>query len=176
MNKFMFINNSIWLSSTKQRQSTCFSKIVVIFSLILLLSGCLTTGPSDIDFTYKINATKDINPSVNNVASPVVIRIYQLSDKVAFENASYQTLLSSDLSAVSIANIKVSEYLLHPGMQTKDSMKMSQLVKFIGVAVGFRSTELVNWQQIIATPDSSFFSKSGITVDVSTLSVDLNPL
>lgn len=153
-----------------------FSKISFILLVATILNGCLSTQESTVDFTYIIKASADINPSIDNLPSPVVLRVYQLSNKINFEHSSYETLFNSDLNTLGTEYLKVSEYLIPPGTNKQEILQISKSAKYIGVAVGYRSIELVNWRIIIPTPTTKFWKSSGIAIQLDRVSVRVTSL
>jgi len=153
-----------------------FSKISFILLVATILNACSATQESTVDFTYIIKASADINPSIVNLPSPVVLRVYQLSSKINFEHSSYETLFNSDLNTLGAEYIMVSEYLIHPGTNKQEILKFSKSAKYIGVAAGYRSIELVNWRTIIPTPTNKFWESSGIAIQLDRVSVRVTSL
>lgn len=148
------------------------SKFIIIFFLFTLSIGCSTQqGERSVDFKYQITTSNDINPNINGEPSPVLVRVYQLSNKVNFQNAPYEALFDNEHSALGAEFININEYLVHPGTNNPVQLQISENVKYLGVAVGYRSIDMVNWRAVIAVPENHFWSDSGIEIKVDTLSV-----
>lgn len=148
------------------------SIFIITFILVVLSSGCsMQQGESNVDFKYQITASEDINPNINGEPSPVLVRVYQLSNKVNFQNAPYEALFDNVHTALGAEFISINEYLVHPGTNNPVELEISENVKYLGVAVGYRSIDMVNWRAVIAVPDNHFWNDSGIEIKVDTLSV-----
>lgn len=148
------------------------SKFMVVFLLITLSIGCTVKPEEDnVDFTYQITASHDINPNINGQPSPVLVRVYQLSNNVNFNNASYDALFDNEHSALGAEFISINEYLVHPNTSNPVQLQISKNVKYLGVAVGYRSIDMVNWRAVVAVPEEHFWSDLGIEIKVDTLSV-----
>ncbi|WCE31030.1 type VI secretion system lipoprotein TssJ [Vibrio sp. SCSIO 43137] len=77
-------------------------KLFVSLIAATLLSACSFFDDEVIQpkLTVKITAQDNINPNVNGKASPLELRIYQLSDDDAFNQASFLQLYSDDQGAL----------------------------------------------------------------------------
>ena len=69
-----------------------FFKKVSVVSLFVLLAACSSNSEINVDFRYLISAASDINPDIEGRPSSVIVRVYQLTDKINFENANYDEL------------------------------------------------------------------------------------
>ncbi|MBU3004989.1 type VI secretion system lipoprotein TssJ [Paraglaciecola arctica] len=145
-------------------------KIGIIF-LCLQLFACTNTTENTVDFNYFITASKDINPDIAGRPSSVIVRIYQLTNRINFENASYDELFESNHNALGTEYITLNEYLIDPGSKKEVELKISENAKYIGVVVGYRSTDMVTWRTIKEVPEGSFWRNSGIEFKIEKLSV-----
>lgn len=149
---------------------THLSKIGIIL-LCLQLLACSSTTENTVDFSYFIKASKDINPDIAGRPSSVIVRIYQLTNKLNFENASYDALFESNHNALGTEYITLDEYLIDPGTNKEVELKISENAKYIGVVVGYRSTDMVTWRTVKEVPEGSFWKTSGIEFKIEKLSV-----
>jgi type VI secretion system protein VasD len=145
-------------------------KIGIVY-LCLLLAACSTTTENTVDFNYFITASADINPDITGSPSAVIVRIYQLTNKINFENSSYDALFESDHNALGTEYITLEEYLIDPNSRKKVELKISENAKYIGVVVGYRSTDMVTWRTVKAVPEDSLWSSAGIEIKIDKLSV-----
>ncbi|MGQ8367225.1 type VI secretion system lipoprotein TssJ [Glaciecola sp. 1036] len=154
-------------------------RILVVLIFSLFMSGCLSTEPSEKtrDFSYEIIASENINPDINQQASSVLVRVYQLNNRVNFEKARYEDLFDSDKNTLGAEFISVNEYLIDPGTSKSLDADVSATTKFIGIAVGFRSANAVNWRTIVSMPEKSsldpmgLFGSGGVQIIIDDLSV-----
>ena len=131
----------------------------------------MSTSENKVDFSYVISASSDINPDIQGKASSVIVRVYQLSNKINFENATYDALFDSDHNALGTEYITLNEYLVDPDSKKEIDLKISENAKYIGVVVGYRSIDMVTWRTIMEVPEGSLWSDSGLEVKVEKLSV-----
>jgi type VI secretion system protein VasD len=146
------------------------TKIGIIYCCFLL-TACSSTTEKTVDFNYFISASEDINPDITGQSSSVIVRIYQLTNKINFENATYDALFESNQNALGTEYIGLEEYLIDPNSKRKIELKISENARYIGIVVGYRSTDMVTWRTVKAIPENSFWKSSGIEIKISKLSV-----
>jgi type VI secretion system protein VasD len=147
---------------------------LAIISLSLL--ACGATGEKKVDFTYVISASDNINPDINGTPSSVVVRIYQLGNRINFDNASYEQLFANTGNNLGTEFIAVNEYLVDPGKRIELDLEISENTSYIGVVVGYRSVDMVTWRTVEAVPETSFFRSAGFEVLIDKLSVRVAPI
>lgn len=148
-----------------------FFKKVALFCMCISLTACMSTSENKIDFSYTITASTDINPDIQGKPSSVIVRVYQLSNKINFENATYDALFESEHNALGTEYITLNEYLVDPNTTTSIDLKISENAKYIGVVVGYRSIDMVTWRTVKEVPEGSFWKSSGLEIKVEKLSV-----
>jgi len=147
-----------------------FKKMSVV-CLCIILTACGATTENNVDFRYLISASSDINPDIEGRPSSVIVRVYQLANKINFENANYDALFESDHNALGTEFITLNEYFVDPNSQNDVDLKISENTKFIGVVVGYRSVDMVTWRTVMPVPEKSFWRDSGLEIKVEKLSV-----
>lgn len=150
---------------------TRWFQITILVLLMMLLGACGSTGEKKVDITYMISAANDINPDITGQPSSVVVRVYQLSNRINFENASYEDLFATSGNSLGTEFIAVDEFLVDPATTIELDVEISENAKFLGIVVGYRSVDMVTWRTIEAVPEKSFFSSSGLQILIEKLSV-----
>ncbi|EHU5127087.1 type VI secretion system lipoprotein TssJ [Vibrio vulnificus] len=114
-------------------------KIVFFLSSLMLLSGCSLWGGDAIPrLTVDVVAAANINPNLDGKPSPVEVRVYQLKDSEAFNQADFLQLYSDEqgtLKAAMIATRHLPSAL--PGESKRESFNLNAETKFVGVIAGF---------------------------------------
>ncbi|MBL4630200.1 MAG: type VI secretion system lipoprotein TssJ [Paraglaciecola sp.] len=146
------------------------AKISIMY-LCFLLVACSSTTENTVDFNYFITASADINPDIAGRPSSVIVRIYQLTNKINFEDSSYDALFESNHNALGTEYITLDEYLIDPNSRKEVELKISENAKYIGVVVGYRSTDMVTWRTVKTVPEDRFWRDSGIEIKIDKLSV-----
>ncbi|PSV49208.1 type VI secretion system lipoprotein TssJ [Photobacterium indicum] len=113
---------------------------LIIVVMITLLSGCSFWGQEDItpQLFLKIKAASNINPNVEGKPSPIEIRVYQLSDSQAFEQAEFIQLYN-DAQGVLKAEVLLTRELasLLPSEERNETLPLASETKYIGFIAGF---------------------------------------
>lgn len=146
-------------------------KKISIICLCVFLTACGSTSENNVDFKYLISASSDINPDIEGRPSSVIVRVYQLTNKINFENANYDELFESNHNALGTEFITLNEYFVDPSSKNEIELKISENAKFIGVVVGYRSVDMVTWRTVKTVPEESFWRGSGLEIKIEKLSV-----
>jgi type VI secretion system protein VasD len=99
-----------------------------------------------------LSADATLNPDDTGHPAPVVVRIYQLRDRKAFDSVSHadlakgdRTLLAKDLNAELPA-------VLNPGASASLSQPMQPGTQYVAIAALYRTPDADGlWKQVIAT-------------------------
>jgi type VI secretion system protein VasD len=150
---------------------TRWLQITTLALITILIGACGSTGEKKVDYTYIISAAHDINPDITGQPSSVVVRVYQLSNRINFENASYEDLFAVSGNALGTEFIAVNELLVDPATTLELDVEISENAKFLGIVVGYRSVDMVTWRTIEEVPEKSFFNSSGLQILIEKLSV-----
>ncbi|WP_299017757.1 type VI secretion system lipoprotein TssJ [uncultured Photobacterium sp.] len=115
---------------------------LVVIALALLLGGCSSwmfwKDASPLLLVVNIEAANNINPNVDGLASPLEMRIYQLSDSEAFNQASFIDLYSDDQGTLK-ADLLSKRQLesVFPGDTRQLTMPQIAETQYIGVVAAF---------------------------------------
>ena len=146
-------------------------KKIGIVCFCVFLTACGSTSENNVDFKYLISASSDINPDIEGRPSSVIVRVYQLTNKINFENATYDELFQSNHNALGTEFITLNEYFVDPSTTNEVELKISENAKYIGVVVGYRSVDMVTWRTVKTVPEESFWRGSGLEIKIEKLSV-----
>lgn len=151
--------------------------LIVLAAITLVACGSKPVTEKTNSFKYAVTASQNINPDINGQPSSVVVRVYQLKNRVNFGNARYEDLFTPNKNTLGAEFIAVNEYLVDPGFNSQLDIDVSTATKFIGIAVGYRSIDTVNWRTIVEMPKKSkldpigLFSGRGIQIILDGLNV-----
>jgi len=136
-------------------------KVLLLIS-IFSLSGCLTTKVNlDVTSSDNLNLNKFDEPL------PVVLKIYQLTDIQAFNNATYEQLWKADKSVLANSLVTVEEKTINPSQITNISFEQSEQAKYIAMVALFRDIEGGKWR-------TSFELSNGYVKIPTSLDIALN--
>lgn len=138
-----------------------FIKVWIGILLVGLLAGC--TSAMYVNF----NADHQLNPNQQHRALPVQVNIYQLSDKDAFQQATFRELWQQDKQALGSSLISKRQVIIKPGDTTKVKITRDKNCHYIGIVALFRKPDGDSWRVIYeVTSTSSFIFALKIHVDL----------
>jgi type VI secretion system protein VasD len=118
---------------------------------VVLLGGCSSGSPAPktTSLEFGIAADQEINLNSNNDPSPIVLRVYELKTKTAFEQASFFELLDSDTTKLGQDLVAKREFEVKPGEKSSFTRDAPADAKHVGVIAGFRQIEVAQWRSIV---------------------------
>ncbi|NTS77901.1 type VI secretion system lipoprotein TssJ [Catenovulum sp. SM1970] len=132
-----------------------FLKATFFFGLVCLLGACSSTK-----VTLDVSATDNLNLNRFDEPLPVVLRVYQLTDVQAFNNATFNDLWKSDKSVLANTLVTMEEHTVYPSDQTKIVFDQAELANYVAIFALFRDRAENNWRV--------FYKLDGGTVQLST--------
>lgn len=100
-----------------------------------------------------MQAAAAVNPDAQGRASPVFVRLYQLKDAGAFNNASYEALQAQEAATLGDSVIAREELPLAPGATRELQLKIEPQTRFIGVIADFRDIPNARWRAVTSAPE-----------------------
>jgi len=112
------------------------------------LAGCSRVPPPT-PIKIEIQADEFTNPNENGDPAPVVVRVYQLKEVTAFENAEYFDLADDEAKVLGGDLIGVQEFELTPGESKDYTRDVSSEATHLGVIASFRDIDSAQWRDTI---------------------------
>lgn len=140
-------------------------RCIFVFHLITLLAGCSaiqtvsdaagnayrTIFPKKQD-TLHIGIVSDntANPTARGEPLSVVVRVYQLKRREAFDQASYEALLNQDKTVLAYDALSADSQTIVPNTGTRLSLPLSEETQYVGVVAFFRKPNDDNtWRLVV---------------------------
>jgi type VI secretion system protein VasD len=106
-------------------------------AVVLLVTACASAPempkpPPSVPIRLSVSASQDANPDPSGRPSPVVVRILQLTDTVAFGEASYDALTADANAALKGALKGEARTTIRPGEQLELPMAIDPEAKSLG--------------------------------------------
>lgn len=122
--------------------------VLILFSL--LLSGCSfkQSSPTTRIDLHLIGSDK-LNPDLHGRPSPIVLRLYELKNPVAFEHAEFFTLYQQPQETLSLDLIAHEEMELRPGEKHELNLLTTPAGGYLGVLAAYRNLPEAHWQVVI---------------------------
>ena len=150
------------------------SKLIVFSGISwLFLTACVTPADKEVGFVYQIEAVKEINPNFSGEPSPVLLRVFQLSNDVNFAKSGFTDLLATDLGGLGNELIQSNDYLIQPGSTKSIKIDISKETKYFGLVSGFMDIENASWRQLVVVPKPGMFTfgRGKLLIRVNKLSI-----
>ncbi len=122
--------------------------------LSLLLGGCSSpvvtafTGPKITSLKGTVAAGADLNPSINQRPSPLLVRLYELRAATAFNKADFVALYQSEQATLAAEMVAREEWVLQPGENRPWQRQLNEQTRFVAVFAAFRDVERAVWRAI----------------------------
>lgn len=122
----------------------------IIILTAFFIAACSNTSLNP--FSTKIDATIIVSANANmdrrGRASPIVIRVYELKSKAAFQNPDFFALFDQEANALGDDLLAREQYELAPNRQKRITKKLHQDTRFIGVVAAFQEIGRARWFDI----------------------------
>lgn len=124
----------------------------VVVSLLLslsLLGGCGSmqkSSPTRIDLN--ITGSDKLNPDLHGRPSPIVLRIYELKNPVAFEHAEFFALYQQPQETLSLDLVAHEELELRPGKAHRLKLTTRE-GNYLAVLAAYRNLPEADWRAVV---------------------------
>ena len=102
--------------------------------------------------TGSIQGASELNPSVSQRPSPLLLRVYELKSTAAFNSADFFALFEKESETLGSDLVGREEYDLRPADTRPYRRQLQPETKFIGVVAAFRDLEKSRWRQAAPVP------------------------
>ncbi len=129
----------------------------LIFS-ILTMMAC--SGPMVL---VDLTSDAELNPDRKGVPLPVVVRVYQLNDKGAFESATFNQIWKNDEGILGGTLLTRNELILNPASKSKVELDRHEQAKYVGVVAVFRNPVDRKWRAMRELSDNFVSNKLSLS-------------
>ncbi|WP_297843692.1 type VI secretion system lipoprotein TssJ [Pseudomonas sp.] len=141
---------------------TSYFKSLWIFAALLLLAGCSTLSPysklTKLDLT--LNASDQLNPDLHGRPSPIVVRLIELKNPVAFENADFFSLYERAKESLAPDMVASEELELRPGESLDLKLSVDSGSRYVGVLAAYRDLPETKWRYVVQlTPNERTYAE-----------------
>ncbi len=130
-----------------KKNSTLY--ICLFMAILTSITGCTTTAkvwkPYD---NVTIESSKEINPDSNDRASPVQVKIYELTSRSTFDNLDFDRAFYNAKTLLSDEMVSSAEYTIQPSETIKHKIKLQKNSKFVAILAGFIDIDNSRWKHI----------------------------
>jgi len=162
------------LSMSVLLKSLVFGVLLMGLLGITACSNVASVLNLDSDLELKIIAKDDMNPDESEMASPLVIRLYELKDKKKFEGLEFYDIYQNDKKLLG-KNMIEKHVLKHfvPDTKRQQQIVLNKKTKYIALFAEFSQYKDSNFRAVIEI-DPHFDKKVEVVLTGTTLQVDHN--
>jgi type VI secretion system protein VasD len=139
----------------KRRSAPAVRGVGILLGCLVLLAGCSSAPPKPVATKATLVVAQDVNPDSNGRPSPIVVRIYQLKEEGAFNNADYFALMDKEQEALGASLLSREEYELQPGESRTLDLKIPPEARYLGAIAGYRDIRNAHWKALSPAPEKS---------------------
>lgn len=124
---------------------------MLLLGAALLTTGCAALSPysgvTKLELT--LTAQDDLNPDLNGRPSPAVVKIFELSHPVAFDNADFFDLYDRPAQSLGTDLLALEELELRPGDGKSLKLRTSAKGRYVAVLVAYRDVARSDWRYVV---------------------------
>jgi len=154
--------------------------IIKLFMCLVISSASIFTGCTsvvsvlnlDSDLELNVIAKDDMNPDESDLASPLVVRLYELKDKKKFEGLEFYDIYQNDKKLLG-KNMIEKHVLKHfvPDSSRKKQIVLNKKTKYVALFAEFSQYKDSDFRAVIEI-DPHFDKKVEVVLTGTSLQVD----
>lgn len=128
-------------------------RVLLIMAVSLTLSACSVLSSSGKNeevsvAIIELKTTKTINPDIRGQASPLTVRVYELTSSNQFKKSGFFEVYDSEQSALGTELISRQEFIVTPEQVLRKTVVLSPETKYIGVVAAYSDIDNAQWRAI----------------------------
>ena len=142
---------------------------------LLLLAGCAgdtEAPPPPTEIVVRIASVESLNPDPQGRASPLVMRLYELSAATPFDRADFFDLFDQDRATLGETLVAQDEVRILPAESKTVRRVLDPRTRHIGILAAFRDVQLSTWRGLVEVPLNA---ATAYDVKLDSLSVTIRP-
>jgi type VI secretion system protein VasD len=137
-----------------------------------VLAHCAPPPKPPAVLTLTMIGSADQNPDSSGKASPVAVRIYQLTQTAKFERADVFALTEREQQTLGQDSAGSQEFVLSPGETQTKTFELKNGVQAVGIVVLYRDIDRAQWRAVAPVATSG---PTNLTLNVGKLAIALKP-
>src|SRR5690554_2813932 len=129
---------------------TAMLRIALTALVLVTLAGCaLKQNPPATRIDLHLTGSDRLNPDLHGRPSPIVLRLYELKNPVAFEHAEFFTLYQQPQETLALDLIAHEEVELRPGEQRELNLTTTSAGVYLAVLAAYRNLPEADWRVVV---------------------------
>ena len=130
---------------------------ILVSTALVGITSCSTINaiiPPSTDINFNVSA--DINPDMNGRASPVVVKVFELSSRTIFDTQDFFTLYETSEDILGPDLLKKDELELQPDQIKTHKMVLNKNTRYVGFVVAYRNIDSSRWRSVIEVSPTGY--------------------
>lgn len=120
----------------------------VLFVLFLVICGAFGSGCSKPAIGLVVASQLNVNPDHSGRPSPVIVKMYELRNDLAFKQADFNSLFDMPIQVLGADLVAADEIVFIPGEARRILYHPNENTRFVGIVAGFRQLDRALWRII----------------------------
>lgn len=138
---------------------------LLLIVTLTFFTGCHTSDELNLD--YRINSSRNTNPSKFEPAQPVVIYLYELRSGTIFNQLDFFSLTENPSKQLGNDFINEDQIEIQAATQLSSRIKLSKDTRYIGIIAGFRHLNDGVWRRLLVVPTKKFSHTVSLDIHLS---------
>ncbi len=147
-------------TESKHAKAMTLQALAKAFPVVAALCGLVACGgddppvpaPDPTIASLTLKAGSGVNPNDSGEASPVVVRVYQLTNATYFKETDFFQLQEDAASALGDELVTTEDFVLAPGQTVVYQRELQDGVRFVGITAAFRDLSAGQWRSFHPIP------------------------
>ncbi|HET7868461.1 MAG TPA: type VI secretion system lipoprotein TssJ [Burkholderiaceae bacterium] len=129
-------------------------------------------GSKETSVSARITAAPGLNADTRKRPSPLVLRVYELAGRNAFDTSDFVSLYERDKDTLAADLVTRDELVLQPGEVREWKKTLAPQTRFIAVIGAYREIERANWRAVLPIKT---VARNALVIQAEDLAVKLAP-
>ena len=117
-----------------------------LFMLLALPALMLLNGCSSPRIGLEVASLPNVNPDSSSRPSPVIVKIYEMRNDLAFRQGDFQTLFMEPMKVLGADLVAADELTFVPGEARTVAYSPMPETRYVGILAAFRQMERARWR------------------------------
>ncbi|ELR64609.1 Type VI secretion lipoprotein/VasD [Photobacterium marinum] len=131
--------------------------LLLVFIFSVFLTGCTVANYVVPAYTsLKFEVSEDVNPDSSGRASPVVVKVFELSSRTLFDSQDFFSLYDEPNKYLGPDLIVQNEFEFSPGSESEHELSLSPGIRYAGILVAYRDIENARWREVVEIDPTAY--------------------
>ncbi|GGB20192.1 type VI secretion system lipoprotein TssJ [Agarivorans gilvus] len=132
-------------------------KLVLSALLSISILGCTVANYVVEPYSkLQFHVAENVNPDITGRASPVVVKVFELSSRTLFDSQDFFALYDDASSVLGPDLINRTEFEFEPGSEHEYKLSLMPGVRYAGVLVAYRDIDTASWREVVAVNPTEY--------------------